>query len=34
MKLVYIIYASIPNRLWEAKLKYIINESSYVLSGK
>ena len=34
MKLVYIIYASIPNRLWEAKLKYLINESSYVLSGK
>lgn len=34
MKVVYIIYASISNRLWEAKLKYLIDESSYINTGK
>lgn len=34
MKDVYIIYAGIPNYLWEIKMKYIIDESRYITSGK
>ena len=34
MKTVYVIYAYIQNRLWESKLKYLIDEHIYVLSGK